>query len=439
LNDLLFCARAVHFAATILAAGVVFFLTAIAEPAFRYGELDRTLAIAVRRRLARIAWISLALAALSGAAWLALIAASMSGEPLAEVVPHDVLWTVLTRTDFGNDWLARAAVAGFLAAAFIRFLRPADAKPAWLSAVTAILAAALVGSLAFAGHAIGGQGSEAIVHPTADVLHLVAATAWVGTLLPLAVLLEAARRGGAWLAVARAAILRFSTLGIASVGTLIVTGVINTWYLVGSVAALIGSDYGRLLIAKIALFFGMVAIAAVNRLYLTRRIVGAADAVAAQRTLRQLRRNAGAEATIGTIVIVIVAALGIMVPASHAVHHHAPSASIPPDASFQHIHSEQGMADVMLEPGHVGTAQATIRLWNDDLETLAAREVTLTLTAPSPGSKPASHVARQDTDGAWIVDGVKLSEPGNWMVGVDAVLSSGKRLELDAPIVIDAR
>ena len=52
-----------------------------------------------------------------------------------------------------------------------------------------VLAAALVGTLAFAGHAIGGEGIEGIVHPAADVLHLVAAAAWVGALVPLALLL----------------------------------------------------------------------------------------------------------------------------------------------------------------------------------------------------------------------------------------------------------
>ena len=41
----------------------------------------------------------------------------------------------------------------------------------------------------------------------------------------------------------RARDLRFSTFGIASVGTLLVMGSINTWYLVGSFAALTDTDY----------------------------------------------------------------------------------------------------------------------------------------------------------------------------------------------------
>jgi len=91
----------------------------------------------------------------------------------------------------------------------------------------------------------------------------------------------------------------------------------------------------------------------------------------------------------------------------------------------------------MIEPGRVGKANATIHLWNDDLETLDARDVTLTLTAPMAG-KPTTRVASQDPDGAWHVDGLELTEPGNWTVTVRADLGSGGLLDLEAPIVINA-
>ena len=69
---------------------------------------------------------------------------------------------------------------------------------------------------------------------------------------------------------------RFSTLGLLSVGTLLATGLVNTWMLAGSLAALLETDYGRLLLPKIALFVAMVAIASINRLRLTRPGGGAA-------------------------------------------------------------------------------------------------------------------------------------------------------------------
>jgi|HubBroStandDraft_6_1064221.scaffolds.fasta_scaffold52692_2 putative copper resistance protein D len=430
--------RAIHFAATIMAAGVVFFVAFIAEPALRKAPNGTQLAATAFRRLRWIAWISLVFAAASGAAWLVLTAASMSGQSVADVYSQDVLWTVLSQTDFGNDWLVRAILACALAGVSVAFLSTQGAKSAWLKATAVILAAAFVGSLAWAGHAIGGQGVEGVIHPAADILHLIAAAAWVGALVPLALLLAITARDTGGLAVAQAATLRFSALGIVSVATILFTGIVNTWYLSGSIDALTQTKYGRLLLIKIALFLTMVGVAAFNRLRLTPRLVEGLDKAVTQATQRQLYRNATIEAVMGAAIIAIVAALGTLPPGSHA-HHHESDGLIPPDAAFQHIHGIDGMADVIIEPGYVGTANATIHLLNDDLETLPASGVTLTLTAPTPRSQLASRPASKDADGVWHVDGIALSESGNWTVTVDAVVGPGKHLDLTAPIVIDAR
>jgi copper resistance protein D len=437
LNNPLIFERAIHFAATIMAAGIIFFVAFVAEPALRKAEND-TLALTLFARLRWIAWFSFAFALVSGAAWFVLTAASMSGEPASNVYAQDVLWTVLSQTEFGNDWLVRLILACGLASASVAFLSPQGAKSAWLKPAAVILAAAFAGSLAWAGHAIGGQGVEGIVHPAADILHLIAAAAWVGALVPLALLLAMTKHDADALAVARAATLRFSTLGIVSVATILLTGVINTWYLSGSIDALTETKYGNLLLIKIALFFAMVSVAAFNRLRLTPRLVEGPGGALTQAARRQLSRNAVVEAVLGAAIIAIIAALGTLPPGSHA-HHHESESLIPPDAAFQHIHGIDGMADVMIEPGHVGAANATIHLLNDDLETLPASTVTLTLTAPTPGNKPTSRAASKDADGVWHVDGLQLAESGNWTITVDAVVGPDKRLELTAPIVFDAQ
>lgn len=383
MGNLIFYARAVHFAASIVTAGVVFFVVLIAEPAFDKAPTGSKIAAAFRRSLARIAWISIAFAVLSGLAWFVLVSASMSGQPVADVYTQGTLLTVLAQTEFGNDWLARSVFVVVLAGLLVPLLSGAGAKPLWLQAAAVIFAAALVGTLAWAGHAIGARGIEGIVHPAADVLHLIAAAAWVGTLVPLALLLAMTAEEADLLPVARAAAVRFSTLGIASVATVLLTGMVNAWYLVGSVSALTESSYGRLLSGKLVLFSIMVGIAAFNWSQLTPRLVCNADD--ARKARRALCRNAAIEALLGAVIISIVAVLGTLPPASHT-HHETPSGAIPADASFRHIHGEDGMADILIEPGHVGTASATMHLLNDDLETLAAKAVTLTLTAP--GSKP---------------------------------------------------
>jgi copper resistance protein D len=437
LDDLIFYARAVHFAATIMAAGVVFFVVLIAEPALHKTANDARIAVEFRFRLASIAWSSIAFAVLSGAAWLVLTAASMSGQPAEQMYASGVVWIVLSQTVFGNDWLVRFVIACVLAAIFVPLFSARSARSAWLNAAAVVLAATFVGSLAFAGHAIGAQGLEGILHPAADIVHLLAASAWVGSLVPLALLLAIGGAHAAALAAARTATLRFSTLGIVGVAAILISGIVNGWYLVGSIAAFTESEYGRLLLIKIALFAVMVTIACVNRLWLTPAMIANTDLAAALTARRRLRRNAAIEAFLGAVIIAIVAVLGTLPPASHA-HHHAAQA-LPADASFQHIHGEDGMADVTIEPGHVGTASVTIHLLNDDLEILAAQSVTLTLTAPTPAAKPITRAATLGADGEWRVDGIELTGPGNWSVTVDALLGPNKRLKLTAPIVIDPK
>jgi putative copper resistance protein D len=329
LDDPLIYVRAVHYAATITVAGVVFFLVFIAEPAFRSAGDDTRLPTAVRPPLAWLAWVGLLLTIASGATWFILVAASMGERPVAEAFSEDFLWVVLLQTEFGRAWLVRAVLAGLLAAIFAVTLTAKRKRPTaiWLNVVVVAMAAGLAGMLAWGGHAAGGDGAEGIIHPAADFLHLTAAAAWVGALIPLALLLRVAGGDAASLAVARTATLRFSAFGVASVATLLVTGLANTFYLVGSVQALAATDYGRLLAAKVALFFVMVAVAAINRFRLTPQLVPRETAAPARHALRQLRRNVVIEIVLGAVIVAIVAKLGVTPPAIEQEamppeHHH---------------------------------------------------------------------------------------------------------------------
>ena len=131
----------------------------------------------------------------------------------------------------------------------------------------------------------------------------------------------------AWSALAAIATQRFSSLGLIAVTTLLVTGLINAWFLVGSVPALIETPYGQLLSTKVALLAAIVSIAAVNRLKLRPRLPAGGDwHEAAQAALQRLRRNVIAEILLGAVILVIAGTLGTMRPPFHthgpAVEHH---------------------------------------------------------------------------------------------------------------------
>jgi copper resistance protein D len=263
-SDPLIWARAIHFIATMMTAGVFLFAALVAEPAFQKASPEGYLVFEVRLWLRRIAWIGLVVALISGLAWLVFTAEEMSDRPLAEVLSEGIIGTVLVRTGFGHAWLARFVLAGLLAG--LLWVRPTFQTGSHRIGA-AFLAAALAGMVAWAGHAVGTPGLEGGIHLTADVLHLVAAAAWVGALVPLALLLRTVRgnHDESSLQVAPIAVSRFSTLGIVSVVVILASGIVNTWDLAGSAPALFGTDYGRLLLAKVALFLLMVSVAAVNR------------------------------------------------------------------------------------------------------------------------------------------------------------------------------
>jgi putative copper resistance protein D len=315
LDELLVWARSIHFAAAISVAGALLFLSLIAEPAFR--KLDNAGRIPARTRsgVGWIAWSSLAVVVLSGASWLVLKAAEMGDVPWQQAFSEDLVPMVLWGTDFGQDWIVRLILAALLALALMA-ARPARPfyRPALIAAC--VLSAALVGTLAWAGHAAATTDGLGAAHIVSDFLHLVASAAWVGALVPLALLLSMAltRADATSLAVAREVVERFSTIGIVSVCGLMVTGIVNTWAILDGPAALVGTEYGRLLVLKIALFLAMLSLAAVNRLRLTPVLRQKPSASAAAGALRRIRANTLLEAALGIAVVAVVGLLGTLSP-----------------------------------------------------------------------------------------------------------------------------
>ncbi len=317
MSDLLIAVRATHFASSIVLAGTLVFDACVVGPALRRARAQLSFDT-WRPCWLRVAWTSLGAAVLSGVAWLLITAADIGGQSLADIFSGDIVWRVLAHTRFGADWNARLAMALLLAGGLVATARRHAASRNCLPALLATLALLFLGSLAWSGHASGTPGLAGNVHVAVDALHLVAAGAWLGGLLPLALLFAAARGATdpAVASVTRAATLRFSTLGVIAVGTLLATGSVNTWLLAGSVQALLATDYGHLLLLKMALFVAMVCIALFNRLRLTPRLSIERDAASAR---RQLQRNCLVEAAIGLVILVIVGALGTLPPGLHAM------------------------------------------------------------------------------------------------------------------------
>ena len=319
MNTFLATVRAVYSLATIVLFG---------ELAFRWwverAALRRLPELAAHAWFASRPWTpilatALAAAFLANVLWFLAQVQVMSGMPFDEL-SRDMLDGALFDTEFGRVSLLRfgLALAFAIALAFLRQEKRAKA----MTLAAGAIALGLLASIAWTGHANSEQGQNRIVHLASDVMHLLAAGAWLGALPALIFILFTARRdaGSRALELAVLATRRFSVLGIAAVSTLALTGIVNAWYTAGSLPALFGTDYGRLLCLKLLLFGGMLALAAMNRFRYTPLILQAAsraDETSCRSALARLGVNAIGELALGIAVVCIVGALGIATPAEH--------------------------------------------------------------------------------------------------------------------------
>jgi len=268
-----------------------------------------------RRLLLWGGWVTAVLAALL---LLFAQAARFGHRALADVVGSGVLSITVTRTRFGHVMMVELALVAATALA----LAAAARSRRRASTLALLPAAGMLATLAWIGHGGDDRGLAGVVHLVADTLHLLGMGAWLGGLLPLALLIAAAERSGETEAIvaARKAIWRFSSRCLWAVGVLAGAGIVNAWFLMGSLGAFITTPYGQLLLIKIGVFLAMFTLAAVNREILIPRLSGRlpGDALARVRqTLPGMARNTWLIAALAIAVIGIVARLGTLPPALH--------------------------------------------------------------------------------------------------------------------------
>lgn len=285
-----------------LSIGTLFGLAAFGIHALRAGERENSLAL--RGWLAATAGMGLVLSA----CWLVLLSSSMADLP-AWSVDHTAIDAVLTGSAIGTAWKVRIIALLIAGVTVIR--------NRWLP-LTVLASAVALATLAWTGHGSIDEGTVGWVHLGADILHLIASAAWMGALLGLVLLVvrPIVRIDTEHLELTHRALHGFGTIGTMVVATLVVTGLVNSWLMVGVdyVATLPATRYGQLLIAKLALFTLMLGLAALNRFRLTpafeRSIAEASHAGA----LRKLRLSLTIEATSIVAILGLVAWLGTLAP-----------------------------------------------------------------------------------------------------------------------------
>ncbi len=316
MNTLFAAVRAVHYASAMLLMGELVFTFVLAGPGLpgRRAIFSTEPEVGgddlARRRLLWILGCCVVASLASSAVWLVITAAKMSGLPIGKALARDILAQVLGSTLFGRVSMLRLGLLVAFCALLLAFARTSRefSRPSLRAGMLA-LAAAYLGALAWAGHAAAAaDGPVPDVAIASDVVHLLAGGAWLGALPALVFLLRRAPDPTALVRVTR----RFSALGMLCVALIAASGIVNAANLVGSVPALFGTDYGRLLLAKIAFFVAMLVLAAANRWHHAPRL-----AEGDRGALGRLKRNAILEIAAGVVVVALVGFLGVTIPAAH--------------------------------------------------------------------------------------------------------------------------
>jgi copper transport protein len=323
-----------------------------------------------------------------------------AGVSMSRVLDLQLLAVTLA-TPFGAAMMWRLALYGVLGLLAWRLSGITTGLATWL--VPAAVASTAV-TIAASGHGGPSDPLSLGVH----ALHALAAGLWVGGL----VVLIALRRS-----VEPRTLHRFSTLAIASVLTLVVTGILNSMRHLTGLEQLL-SDYGLTLVLKLLLVVGTLAAAAVSRW-----------------RLRQKRIPVGSvrvEVAFTVAVFAITALLSTTAPprqavetATHSGHHAEPA----PNDTVQVSLGDQGEAALTVSPSTTTGSHVHLVLTDRNGQPLSATRVTLKVA--NPGRDIAAiPVPMTMRDAAWVAD-YRFPFSGTWKtiltvegVGPSAVVAS---------------
>jgi copper transport protein len=323
-----------------------------------------------------------------------------AGVSMSRVLDLQLLAVTLA-TPFGAAMMWRLALYGVLGLLAWRLSGITTGLATWL--VPAAVTSTAV-TIAAAGHGGSSDPLSLGVH----ALHALAAGLWAGGL----VVLIALRRS-----VEPRTLHKFATLAMASVLTLVVTGILNSMRHLTGLEQLL-SDYGLTLVLKLLLVAGTITAAAVSRWRLRQKRIPLA--------------SVRAEVAFTVAVFAITAVLSTTAPprqavetATHSGHHGGPVANDTVQTSL----GDQGEAALTVSPSTTTGSHVHLVLTDRNGQPLSAAQVTLKVANPGRGIAPIP-VPMTMRDGAWVAD-YRFPFPGTWKtiltvegVGPSAVVTS---------------
>ncbi|MEV6864493.1 copper resistance protein CopC [Streptosporangium subroseum] len=294
-----------------------------------------------------------------------------------------------------------------------------------LPAFAAVGAVALMLTWTLADHAQTGIQTWLAVPATS--LHLLAMALWLGGLILLAacVVIPAGRREPTRAISLEPALRRFSLLAQICFAVIAMTGLYLAWRQVGTWGALGGTDFGRLLLGKLALVLAVLALAAGARRFVRRRgrePLGLDAAPSA--ALRRLRRSVAGEVVLGIAVLSITAVLVNTAPARAS---YAPpvdsTVPFPAAAADAAPGLRGGSVEVKIESARLGGNVADIYINGRDGSLVAVPEVSGALESQDRTIPALPVKVTAAEPGHYVANSMSIPYPGDWVLRLDIRIS----------------
>ncbi len=359
---------------------------------------------------------------LAGGTWIVAVVGTIAVVAVQWAEAGADLSTILS-SSIGTAAIERIVVILITGVAVLAAVRAAD--PARSRTALAFVAAGAAGAMlvdVLNGHAAGG--SLAILEIAAEWTHVLAVGVWIGGLAALLLGI----RGAASEEKGRA-VRRFSTAAGISIAVVAVTGFIRALDEVGSIDALFGTDYGRLILIKTALFGVLGALGAFNHFF---------SVPVAARTLTRLRRAGRVEVTVGAVIVL---ASALLVNATPPVLVAGPAASPAPSPVIA-AGSDFGTTikvRLAVAPGQAGFNDFTAVITDYDSGAPAsATAVSLRFTLASGSTTVGSSTLALQAagSGTFAASAGNLSLDGIWRVVAVVTSPSGS---VEVPLVVSTR
>ena len=397
----------------LIVGGLIFLAFAFGPGLAQLGGDDsrlRAAGAAMRGRAVPLLAFAIVLGLLVSLLGILLQGASGAGVSLWSSLKWSIVEDTLDER-FGTVWLLRAIDWAALGVVGFAYLKAPRARR-WLVPLLALGCAYLVTTPAFAGHP-SVESPVAVMFP-ADVIHVLAASVWVGGVAFLVLALPVAARtleppGRTRLLLAT--LRRFSPIALGSVVAIAVTGLVQAYIDVRRVADLVTTTYGLLVLAKMVLLAVLIGFGWVNKDRIIPRLRGLVEGAAAPGSVGELmRRSLRGELALMLVVFGVTAALIAYTPPIDA----------PPGPFSTTTSLGPAEMEVTVDPAQVGLNEVQLDL--TDPKTGApftkSKEVTMSARLPAKGIGPLKLEPKQGGPGEFVVSDASLTPGGTWVLEI---------------------